>query len=216
MELFLQRHISQHLRQVPTARLCLRRDPAFRRTFALCSIWPAPRALTYRCCQAFWLATACRLTQQSTSLLPVRAIGLHCWGSDRKVQRRSPLEPSTSILPKTWPARATKSASTIPLWNPSSLCGSNRQYVESRLPHLRRILTGGPEDARAIADAESRIVSHSTDRIIEALLSCHRPRGFLTSMVVSGRSSRLWTAMRDSPGDPGSWEGRISGCSADV
>ena len=56
-----------------------------------------------------------------------------------------------------------------PVLNPSSLVGSNRQYVESRLPHLRRILTDGPEEA--IADADIAIVSHSTDHVIEALLA---------------------------------------------
>ena len=39
-----------------------------------------------------------------------------------------------------------------PLLNPSSLVGSNRQYVESKLPHLRRILTDGPKQAIAGAD----------------------------------------------------------------
>jgi len=61
-----------------------------------------------------------------------------------------------------------------PVLNPSSLVGSNRQYVESRLPHLRRILTDGPEEA--IADADIAIVSHSTDHVIEALLASPPPR----------------------------------------
>lgn len=52
--------------------------------------------------------------------------------------------------------------------NPSSLVGANRQYVESRLPHLKRILTDGPEEA--IAGADIAIVSHSTEEVIGALL----------------------------------------------
>src|SRR3984957_18666893 len=56
-----------------------------------------------------------------------------------------------------------------PVLNPSSLVGSNRQYVESRLPHLKRILTDGPEEA--IDGADIAIVSHSTNRIVEALLA---------------------------------------------
>jgi GDP-mannose 6-dehydrogenase len=52
--------------------------------------------------------------------------------------------------------------------NPSSLVGTNRQYVESRLPHLKRILTDGPEEA--IAGADIAIVSHSTEEVIGALL----------------------------------------------
>jgi len=61
-----------------------------------------------------------------------------------------------------------------PVLNPSSLIGSNRQYVESRLPHLRRILTDGPEEA--LADADIAIVSHSTVHVIEALLASPPPR----------------------------------------
>ena len=56
-----------------------------------------------------------------------------------------------------------------PVLNPSSLVGANRQYVESRLPHLKRILTDSPEEA--IAGADIAIVSHSTDRVVEALLA---------------------------------------------
>ncbi len=56
-----------------------------------------------------------------------------------------------------------------PVLNPASLVGANRQYVESRLPHLKRILTDGPEEA--IADADIAIVSHSTAEVIAALLA---------------------------------------------
>ena len=56
-----------------------------------------------------------------------------------------------------------------PVLNPSSLVGANRQYVESKLPHLKRILTDSPEEA--IAGADIAIVSHSTNRVVEALLA---------------------------------------------
>jgi GDP-mannose 6-dehydrogenase len=56
-----------------------------------------------------------------------------------------------------------------PVLNPSSLVGANRQYVESRLPHLKRILTDSPEEA--IAGADIAIVSHSTNRVVEALVA---------------------------------------------
>ncbi len=56
-----------------------------------------------------------------------------------------------------------------PVLNPTSLVGSNRQYVESKLPHLKRILTESPEEA--IAGADIAIVSHSTRRVVEALLA---------------------------------------------
>ncbi len=55
-----------------------------------------------------------------------------------------------------------------PLLNPSSLVGSNRQYVESKLPHLRRILTDGPK--QAIAGADIALVSTSTSEVVQALL----------------------------------------------
>jgi nucleotide sugar dehydrogenase len=55
-----------------------------------------------------------------------------------------------------------------PVLNPSSLVGANLQYVESKLPHLKRILTHGPEEA--IAGADIAIVSHSTEEVIDALL----------------------------------------------
>ncbi len=55
-----------------------------------------------------------------------------------------------------------------PVVNPSSLVGANRQYVESKLPHLRRILTDGPKEA--IAGADVVLVAFSTPEVVEALL----------------------------------------------
>jgi GDP-mannose 6-dehydrogenase len=57
-----------------------------------------------------------------------------------------------------------------PVVNPSSLVGANRQYVESKLPHLKRILTDGPREA--LAGADVALVSSSTPEIVEALLGC--------------------------------------------
>lgn len=39
-----------------------------------------------------------------------------------------------------------------PIINPERLIGSNLRYIESRLPHLRRLLVGSPEEALAGAD----------------------------------------------------------------
>ena len=55
-----------------------------------------------------------------------------------------------------------------PVLNPSSLVGSNRQYVESKLPHLKRILTDSPKEA--LIGADVALVSFSTPEIVEALL----------------------------------------------
>jgi GDP-mannose 6-dehydrogenase len=52
--------------------------------------------------------------------------------------------------------------------NPSSLVGANRQYVESKLPHLRRILTNSPTEA--LQDADVAIVSHASKDVVAALL----------------------------------------------
>ncbi len=55
-----------------------------------------------------------------------------------------------------------------PVVNPSSLVGANRRYVESKLPHLKRILTDGPKEA--LAGADVALVSSSTPEVVEALL----------------------------------------------
>jgi GDP-mannose 6-dehydrogenase len=54
-----------------------------------------------------------------------------------------------------------------PIVNPSTLIGTNRVYVESRLPHLRRILTDGAADA--LADADVAIVSSRDPDVLRAL-----------------------------------------------
>jgi len=46
--------------------------------------------------------------------------------------------------------------------------GANRQYVESKLPHLRRILTDGPREA--LQGADVAIVSHASEEVVAALL----------------------------------------------
>jgi len=61
-----------------------------------------------------------------------------------------------------------------PVVNPSSLVGANRQYVESKLPHLRRILTDGPKEA--VTGADVVLVGSSTPEVIEALLESPPPR----------------------------------------
>ncbi len=86
-----------------------------------------------------------------------------------------------------------------PSLNPSSLIGANRQYVESKLPHLKRILTDGPEEA--LEDADIALVSHATPEVVTALLDLPRRRGSSISTVASGPRSRRWSATRDSPGD---------------
>ena len=61
-----------------------------------------------------------------------------------------------------------------PVVNPSSLVGANRQYVESKLPHLRRILTDGPKEA--VTGADVVLVASTTPEVIGALLDSPPPR----------------------------------------
>jgi GDP-mannose 6-dehydrogenase len=54
-----------------------------------------------------------------------------------------------------------------PVINPERLIGANLRYVDARLPHLRRLLFGTPEEAMAGADAV--IVSTSEPHVVAAL-----------------------------------------------
>jgi GDP-mannose 6-dehydrogenase len=54
-----------------------------------------------------------------------------------------------------------------PIVNPERLVGSNLRYVESRLPHLRRLLVGTPREALHGADAA--LVATSDSAVIDEL-----------------------------------------------
>jgi GDP-mannose 6-dehydrogenase len=81
-----------------------------------------------------------------------------------------------------------------PIVNPSTLIGTNRVYVESRLPHLRKILTERPADA--LEGADVAIVSSSHPEIITALLAA-RPRQIIDL------DGRLGPAVESLPGYQG-------------
>jgi GDP-mannose 6-dehydrogenase len=55
-----------------------------------------------------------------------------------------------------------------PIVDPKALIGTNRQYVEARLPHLHRVLTSDPEDA--LRGADVALVSSSHPTVISALI----------------------------------------------
>jgi GDP-mannose 6-dehydrogenase len=57
--------------------------------------------------------------------------------------------------------------------NPARLVGNNRRYVESKLPHLGRLLAIEPEDA--LAGADTAIVSTNASPVIEALIASPPP-----------------------------------------
>jgi GDP-mannose 6-dehydrogenase len=61
-----------------------------------------------------------------------------------------------------------------PIVNPSTLIGTNRDYVASRLPHLHRILADRACDA--LAGAEVAIVSSCDPEVVEALVATRPER----------------------------------------
>jgi GDP-mannose 6-dehydrogenase len=61
-----------------------------------------------------------------------------------------------------------------PIINPSTLIGANRLYVDSKLPHLRRILAASASEALSGADVS--IVSFSAPEVVAALLATPTPR----------------------------------------
>ncbi|GAB2583255.1 UDP-glucose dehydrogenase family protein [Kribbella endophytica] len=56
--------------------------------------------------------------------------------------------------------------------NPSQLVGANKRHVESKLPHLRRVLTDDPVEA--LRGADVALVSSTDSQVVEALLG-HPP-----------------------------------------
>jgi len=55
-----------------------------------------------------------------------------------------------------------------PIVNPNRLVGANRRHVESKLPHLRRVLTNEP--AQALLGADVALVSSNDGPVVDALL----------------------------------------------
>jgi GDP-mannose 6-dehydrogenase len=56
-----------------------------------------------------------------------------------------------------------------PIINPERLMGSNLRYIESRLPHLRRLLHATPQDA--LQGAEAAVVATSHPEVVDELLA---------------------------------------------
>jgi GDP-mannose 6-dehydrogenase len=71
-----------------------------------------------------------------------------------------------------------------PVVNPARLVGANRRHVESKLPHLERLLADEP--GQALRGADIAIVSSSDQAILDALLS-NPPRHLID---LSGRLGR--------------------------
>lgn len=61
-----------------------------------------------------------------------------------------------------------------PVVNPSRLVGANLRHVESKLPHLRRMLTARPEEA--LASADIAIVALRSQEVLDALVAASPAR----------------------------------------
>jgi GDP-mannose 6-dehydrogenase len=81
-----------------------------------------------------------------------------------------------------------------PVVNPARLVGANRRHVESKLPHLRRLLTHEPTEA--LQGADVAVVSSSEHSVREALLAIPPPH----LIDISGR---LGTEVESLPGYEG-------------
>ena len=81
-----------------------------------------------------------------------------------------------------------------PVVNPARLVGANRRHVESKLPHLRRLLAHEP--AEALQGADVAVVSSSEHSVREALLAIPPPH----LIDISGR---LGTEVESLPGYEG-------------
>jgi GDP-mannose 6-dehydrogenase len=81
-----------------------------------------------------------------------------------------------------------------PVVNPSNLVGTNRRYVESKLPHLHRLLFDSPVEA--LKGAQTAIVSSSDASVVAALLAAAPPR----TIDLTGR---LGSAVEALPGYDG-------------
>lgn len=78
--------------------------------------------------------------------------------------------------------------------NPERLVGANKRHVESKLPHLRRVLTGDP--LAALRGADLALVSSNDGAVVDALLSSPPPR-------MIDLSGRLGAAVEALPGYEG-------------
>jgi len=81
-----------------------------------------------------------------------------------------------------------------PVVHPARLVGSNRRYVESKLPHLERLLTYEPGEA--LRGAGAAIVSSTNQAVLEVLLAVPPPH-------VIDLSGRLGREVESLPGYEG-------------
>ncbi len=81
-----------------------------------------------------------------------------------------------------------------PVVKPSQLIGTNRRYVESKLPHLQHLLADSADEA--LSGAEAAVVSSSSGAVIAALLETPPAR-------ILDLTGRLGSAVESLPGYEG-------------
>jgi GDP-mannose 6-dehydrogenase len=81
-----------------------------------------------------------------------------------------------------------------PIVNPERLVGSNLRYIESRLPHLRRLLYATPREA--LAGSEAALVATSDGRVLDELRT--EPPGWILDL-----HGRLGAEIEQLPGYEG-------------
>lgn len=81
-----------------------------------------------------------------------------------------------------------------PIVNPERLIGSNLRYIESRLPHLRKLLVGSPE--QALENCDAALVATSDRAALDALRST--PPSWILDL-----HGRLGTEIESLPGYEG-------------
>ena len=84
-----------------------------------------------------------------------------------------------------------------PIVNPERLMGSNLRYVESRLPHLRRLLVSTPREA--LRGSDTAVVATADSAVVREICALLR-HGSSTSTDASEASSKGCRAMKASGG----------------
>jgi GDP-mannose 6-dehydrogenase len=121
--------------------------------------------------------------------MTVAMLGLSFKGSSDDLRESPSVRLAETLIGKGYELRIHD-----PVVNPSNLVGTNRRYVESKLPHLHRLLFDSP--AEALDGAQTAVVSSSDASVVAALLAAAPPR----TIDLTGR---LGSAVEALPGYDG-------------